>query len=594
MPKNAAEQFARLQGAFDWSRQRMMPFREQRLKALKIYLGRHYNGDNQLDRQPVNMLELAVRVYKRNLAARNPAVVINARNPELKPTAKRFELTVNKILREMDFSTTMQQLVFDALFSVGIAKVGITDGAEAELHGVLHDAGQAFVDTVDLDDFVVDMNARKWEAVQFIGNRYQLPYEQAMDSGMFKNKDAVKPSVSSAYNEGGDSRAAALSVMPGIGHGDTTARDIVELWDIFLPYDRKMYTFRTDDRGGIVMDKPLREVDWTGPEPGPFHVLALGEVAANLMPLPPIANLIDVSDAMNRSFRKLVRQQDRQKTITMVAAGADEDGNRIMQADDGDMIRVDRPEATREARYGGVDQGGLAFGIQLKDLFSYLAGNLDTMGGLSSSASTLGQEQIIRESSSQMIQDMQARVVKFAKCIVKSIGVWTWYDPVRTFDVEAPIGISGRTVNMQFAPEDRDEADFFEMELDIAPASMQDNSPAQRMDTMTKIVSQYLMPLAPVLQQQGLAIDVAAFTRMMSEMTNTAELRSLLVPTGAPPDPTNPDQATSVPPVTTRRYIRENIATGGTRSARDNVLSQVLAGGNVTPQQQQMMNEGQV
>ena len=33
------------------------------------------------------------------------------------------------------------------------------------------------------------------------------------------------------------------------------------------------------------------------------------------------------------------------------------------------------------------------------------------------------------------------------------------------------------------------------------------------------------------------------------------------------------------PPVTERRYIRENVATGGTRAGRDNAMSQTLMGG---------------
>lgn len=37
------------------------------------------------------------------------------------------------------------------------------------------------------------------------------------------------------------------------------------------------------------------------------------------MPVPPINSLIDLNEAINRSFRKLIRQVDRAKVVTMVA-----------------------------------------------------------------------------------------------------------------------------------------------------------------------------------------------------------------------------------------------------------------------------------
>jgi len=35
----------------------------------------------------------------------------------------------------------------------------------------------------------------------------------------------------------------------------------------------------------------------------------------------------------------------------------------------------------------------------------------------------------------------------------------------------------------------------------------------------------------------------------------------------------------SKPPVTERRYVRENVAMGGTRAGRDNAMTQALMGG---------------
>lgn len=122
----------------------------------------------------------------------------------------------------------------------------------------------------------------------------------------------------------------------------------------------------------------------------------------------------------NRVFRKLGRQSDRQKTVTLVQAGQEDDGRRLVESSDGDVIRTDRPEGTREARFGGVDQPTLAFLVQLKDLFVYMGGNLDALGGLGKLSETVGQEQLIAKSASARIADMQETATKAVKQVVNT------------------------------------------------------------------------------------------------------------------------------------------------------------------------------
>ena len=337
--------YSKLSSAFEFSRLRMLPFREERVRNLKTYLGRHYNGEAGSDRVPVNMLEMAVQIYRRNLMTSTPGVRIRTDKRSLRPVAHKFELAITKVLKEIGFQDTMNSIVFDSLFSIGVAKIGITDKKAGEMAGYLHDAGYPFMDSVDLDDLVLDMNAKTWESMQFVGNRYELPYEDALDSKMFEFEKKPSPKIHQSYNEYGELKASSIDSRSALGGSyQTRARDVLELWDIYLPYEGRMLTFFCDSRGVPQMDCPVRDIEWDGPESGPYTHLSLGHVSGNLMPLPPIANLVDLNDALNRSFRKAVRQADRQKTVTLVAAGSDEDGERILNADDGDMLRRGRSE----------------------------------------------------------------------------------------------------------------------------------------------------------------------------------------------------------------------------------------------------------
>ena len=589
-------QYQRIGTAVEWSRKQMTPFRERRTRFLRQYLGHHYgSATSNSERMPMNMLALAVQTFSRNLAARNPAVTISGRRRELAPLAKKLELTMNQTIEEIDLRSTLSTVVFDAIFYIGAVKVGLTEGAAAELHGELHDAGLPFVDAIDPEDLVIDMNASRFESMQFCGNRYLLPLDLVRDSKIFGTAaDDLTPASTLSHNEYGDTRVAQLTNEDSYFHDSSTAYPLVELWDIYLPYDNVMVTFPADARGAIDCTRVLREVEWDGPELGPYHFLSLGEMSGTVMPVPPITNLIDMNDAINRSFRKLIRQLERQKTITVVSGGADEDGNRIMQADDGDVVRVDRPEATKEVRFGGPDQVSAAFTVQMRELFSYIAGNLDAMAGLSQTAGTLGQEELIKASSSEKVLDMQSRMLSFTKGLLHDVASWLFYDPVREFAVDLPLGDSGMSVQTKFKPKERKEKEFLELEIDIAPVSMQDSSPSQRLQTITNTVSNYIMPMAPMLQQQGVMFDAVAFNRQVAELTNTPELMELLVPVGSQPDPTGQAE-TQVESAEARRRPRSQPAprqytpTGGTRAARETVMSQAMLGMNPTPQQEQMM-----
>lgn len=572
----------------------MTPFRERRHRFVRQYLGQHWGRGGEVnEKMPLNMLALAVQTFTRSLAARNPAVTVNAKKREYAAVAKKLEITVNNVIKEIDLRDALATAVFDSVFCVGAVKVGITEGAEAELHGELHDAGLPFVDSIDPDDLLLDMNARKFESMQFCGNRYILPLEQVRDSKIFgKKADDLVAATTISSNEYGDPRIQSVVNEDSYMSDSTTAYPMVELWDVWLPYDRMMVTFAADMNGNIDCGRPLREVEWDGPELGPYHILGLGDMSGTVMPVAPITNLIDMNDAINRSFRKLIRQLERQKTLTIVAGAADEDGNRIMQADDGDIVRVDRPEATREVRYGGPDQVSAAFTVQMRELFSYISGNLDAMAGLSATAGTLGQEELIRASSSDKILDMQARMLAFTKDVLYDLSGWLFYDPVREFDVAIPLD-DGVKLETKFTPKEREESEFIEMEFDIAPVSMQDASPSQRLQTITNTATNILIPMAPMLQQQGMQFDAVALVRQIAELTNTPEINELI--TQGNPDPIGEAEQgvesaeVRLPKKDRPRAPRVYTPTGGTRAARDTVMAQAMLGMNPTPQQGEMM-----
>tara|TARA_R100001082_G_scaffold50070_1_gene27098 strand:- start:3109 stop:4866 length:1758 start_codon:yes stop_codon:yes gene_type:complete len=568
--------------AMEHARRKLQPYRERRFTAVQEYVGYNYSDSGSQDRMPVNFLELAVNTYRRQIAAANPQVVVTSKNVQLEDISARFELAINKVLKEIDFDRTLQLWVFDALFSIGIMKVGISDSADASTKGFLHDAGQPYADIVDLDDFVFDIHASRWEDVQFAGNRFIVPYEEALETGLIPQSRAkdVKPTgFYSTTNEQGDQKVQ--SVTSGYARtGEDYYLETVELWEVWLPFENRVVLLASNDDGSISHKEPLSERDWDGPETGPYHLLRYNDVPGSIMPLPPVSVLTDLNDLSNRMFRKLGRQAERQKTVTIVQSGAEADGERILNADDGDMIRSDRPEATKEMQYGGIDQTSLAFLLQVRDMFSYMGGNLDTLAGLSPVADTLGQEQMVRSSSSQRIIDMQERTSGAVRDVIRAMGWYLWHDPSSDYEVSRQI-TQTMAIDTAFSANDR-EGDFYEHEIDIVAFSMQSRSPAERLQTLNAMLSNVLIPMAPVMAQQGKTIDFDKFIELSAKYSNVPEIAELVNDSMPMPDPASPSAAGGP---AERTYTRQNVGGMG-RADRDNVMSRALMGSN--PQQSEM------
>lgn len=566
---------SRLLESVDFSRNRMQPFREQRLAAVRAYVGSNYGEMGANEKVPLNLMQMAINIYRRQVAARAPQALVIPKDPRLAPTAADFELALNWMVKEIDLESSISKWVIDAMFSIGVMKVGISPGNQAEIEGYTHDAGLPFADVVDFDDFVFDMNSKSWDLCQYVGNRYTLPYEAAMDLKIFGTEE-LQPSRQTDYNEQGDERVSILQTG-GLGGWNPQRGyiDLLELWDLWLPYDNLFVTVQCNDQSGIASGKIIRVVDWKGPEIGPYHILSFGDVPGNIMPLPPAQAMLDLHDASNRVFRKIVRQADRQKTVTIVSGGAEEDGRRLIQSNDGDTIRADNPQATREARFGGPDSASIAFLLQIKDLFVYLGGNLDALGGLGRQANTVGQESLIQRSANMLIADMQDRTTTAVRKVMESIADYLWNDPVTVPKVIKKIPGTDFSIPVEFSQDIR-EGDMLDYMIEIAPYSMQSRTPTERLSTISQMMTNFVIPLAPQLKERGIGVDMEAFMKIMAQYSNLPELEQILekIPqeelqqmaemAGGASSGERPLQS----PVTSRTNIRENIS-GATRQGND-------------------------
>jgi len=563
------------------SRRELQDFRSARLMALRQFVGSHYHTQSKAgDKVPINLIEMLVSIYTRQLAATCPQVNVFARNEQNKPSAFRLELAMNHVLKhEMPFERNLRITTKDAMFGLGLMKVGVTSLGLHEAYGYMHDSGMPFADPVSLDDWVHDMTVPRFELCAFMGDRYRIPMEQAKEWAD-RNKDSIEEVTNRTYNEHGDIRAEAMS--QGLDAEKDTVVPMTEVWDIWLPREKLVVTIPASSisqAGYAGSAKVLKVVEYDGREAGPYHILNLNEVPSNTMPVPPASLMMDLHDLANHVFRKLGRQAERQKSMAVYRKGSEEDAETFKDASDGEAYGMDDPSSVQPVDWGGPNPTNLAFFIQIRELFSYLGGNLDTLGGLSPQSETLGQDEMLAANASQRVSDMQDQTVSFTRDVVRHIGSLLWDDPV--YDLEIPYKVTENySLPVKFSPDIR-TGKVSDYEIDIEPFSMQHNTPARRLKAMGQVMQQYIMPMIPVMMAKGEAPNMKRILGYVSKYANLPELNEFIEFVG---EDTFVDQMSGRggggAPAGDRTVTRVN-RPGATQSGKDDVMKRLLLGSNV-------------
>lgn len=553
--------------------------RAERVEAVQAFCGSHYVKDSICPATPVNLIELAVTIYVRHLAARSPKCLVSTAVPSLRPFAADMEIALNQIPGEIGLSATLRRAVLEAIFSIGIVKVGIGSTNDNAKIG-----DEPFVSIVQLDDYFCDMSARSWEEVQYEGNEYWMDTEQIKDLyGVSLDEDEYQ-----GDSTNGQAQARSLTV-----HEDVKAlHSRVLLRDVYLVREGRMVTYAVSSL------KLLRDEPWDGPEGSPYVKLWFSDVPGNLMPMPPVAVWKDLHDLENALFRKLAKQAAAKKTVVAFSGGNDEDIARLKQAKEGEGFRYNGPKP-EQITVGGLDQPNLAFAIQVRDLHSIIAGNLDSLGGLSPQAGTATQEKLISDSSSIRIRAMSDATVDFAKQIFRRLAWYMWTDPVRerTIVKSTSSGAGALFITKQWTPETRD-GDFLDYNFDIDVFSMQDDSPSARMEKFMAIYERVILPMQPQLEAQGAYIDIQAIFEYVGRNTNLPDLSDFVVFPNAPANERMPSGGSPHPqyistkaPITRRVYERVN-RPAATQQGRDQTLMQTLLGGNPQPAEKAALAAG--
>ncbi len=585
--------FDRLCSAARTSMKVLEVYRANRREMVREYAGARWSENAARRPVPLNLLSLYVQIVGRSMISQNPRFKISTFDRAKKSDASKMEDWVNTRVEDMDLSDSLRRGVVDALFGLGVMKVALARPDDAMSSGWTVKAGMPFAEPVSLDDLLVDTYATRFSDMTFVGHRYRMPRVAAEERFGKKKAGDLSDSPPNPYNPTGDERISMLG--RGLYAEEEEFEAQVTLWEFYLPAYRRIVTFAEDSVGNATTNigdhgtsKPLEEIEWLGPDCGPYHYLAPDVVPGNLLPKGPIMDLFDLHDAVNVLLRKGIRQATRQKEVWAIGNQAAEDGQDFINAPDGQGIKCNHPDQIKPMATMGAHPGNFNFMLQLKEMFSWSAGNLDLMGGLSPQSKTASQDKMLNENASRALANLQEQTVKFTAGVGKSLCWYWWNHPQLRMETEYALqGLPDISTVRVLTPENRRKTSYSSMNIKVDPYSLVYATPQQKAGAVNNVVTQVLIPLMPMLAPQGVGFDAHAYIDLLARYMDLPELADVVVfQEPAPTTGGGHDQGGGMPQSSNRTYTRENVSgttTKGNDAAMANAMSGTDAGGAQVP-----------
>ena len=139
-----SSEITRLCAVLQKSRLALRQPRSERVHAVKQYVGAHYSEEANIQQVPVNLLKTYVEIVSRRLMANHPRVMLSTMLQSSQPTVDAEETWVNKQIEKIQLKTTLKRCVIDALFNLGIIKVGLATPDDAAMLNWNLRAGEPF------------------------------------------------------------------------------------------------------------------------------------------------------------------------------------------------------------------------------------------------------------------------------------------------------------------------------------------------------------------------------------------------------------------------------------------------------------------
>jgi len=505
---------------------------------LKAWAADYFNSNiksiQSAQNHSVNLLDRAMTILLPYLVMSNPRVNVDAVLHQYRPFARTTELALNQWIHQFKLArNTLYPLCRNSLISMGIVKTGVMKKWQVEIFGNSYDVGDIYSDVVDPSDWVCDPSCKTIRDASFVGNYFYLPTEFAQEFYGSKHADHIKPSVDLF----GELSPRKLAAIQEVDADPKFLKPLTRFVEYYLPDENVIITQLAEGE----YTRFLREVDWKGPEGGPYDVLGYKWFPEYPIPIPPAWGWLDMDSMFNIIVNKIKQQAASQKSVLAYEGEAAQDAERIADAGDRQTVKVDHIDSLKQLEFGGVNESMYNFLGWLQGQWSEQGGNLHVLGGRQAEADTLGQEQMLMGNASRSLEYMLQAVYEVTESLTNKFAYYLWTDPLVDIPVIKEIkGVA--TFEEHFSKQNLKGA-IDDYMIKIQPMSMQRPTADGQFQRLIQFISQWLLPTLPIASQQGIELDVAEATQKLAKLAGINDLELFFkpaVPQEAKLNPYNP------------------------------------------------------
>lgn len=491
LPLNSDLLMRMIRGGFEFMNQ----FVTKRAEMVQRFAGPHYRQDNPAAKSPENY----PFAYKQFVS---PQLLFDVPQCWCRPdnsvadaaVADAIELALNRWAKETSVQLCFEEALDDAFFGFGITCVGLESRGHyqgAGLSAVQGDfeqiANYPFVVQIGARDFFIDPRMTKVRKARYMGHRFERDLEDVRNDDRYE-PEARERLVETPSSDGDD---------PGDAFNnrkyDQTSPDLAKLtmYQMYLPEHGLILTLAETGRTGTGEDGSgecivLRQEKYWGPDEGPYDIWGLDSVPGEAMPISALVALWDEFMELNAHSIQAARDAAAHKRVGVFAPGAKEDAERIANADSGQFVPVQDPNAVKEIFIGGtsaVQQQWIQF---LRERFDRNLGFTDAQRGQVKASVTATQADIANSNSDLRIQNMQKRIRRAVTSIFRKVAWYFFHDEsIEPMELEKIDPVTGAKIAGTFYPgpwyggyvqgmwiPPMDAGDWTDYNLDINPKSM--------------------------------------------------------------------------------------------------------------------------
>jgi len=522
----------RLKSALNTSKEEMRPLLDERKECLVAYQGHRFSGATSRltstrggdPRMSIPLMEIAIDLHEQLLAGESVRAIAAPQRSGLIPLGETIKSTLDLLIEAIDLGQTFQTWVKESLWGTGVAKVAMSferGKVRGRGGGFSRATSIPFVDVIDSEDLLIDTQASVWERKRFIGNEYLVPLEWAKDSPSFrKGPRSELQAVDPLHDR---PHASASPIPRKFGQHDFIPMTVLR--DVYLPLDQRIITLaKTGPR------EVLRNDPWKGPSIGPYHLMGYEFVPDTIIPKPLAWSWIDAHDSANVLYNKAVRQALRSKRNPLVPTGAEKDGDKIRNAVDGDWLGVTKADLIQTFVIPGADPSLLNLVGQLIDVFSYMAGNVNLLAGLSAQSATLGQDKLLAGGGSRRMSELQRRAKRAFSRVLQSLAWYLFRETSLNVRMEQKVGDITIPVTLRH---DDLKGRFLDFNFAIEP--IRHKSPDERLGLLLTWIRQVVLPLQGQMAQAGLGLDMEELHKIGRDYGDIPELDRIIKNLGGRP-----------------------------------------------------------